>query len=90
MVHDGSIRMRHGHRLSRRKSARQFRFAPPAGLAIRFDRAETYAWKRHDLNAPSKRAAPRLGFAFEGVFRRHMIVKGRNRGAAWFSTLDAQ
>lgn len=47
-----------------------------------------YEWKCNDLNEPSKRAAARLGFAFEGVFRQHLIVKGRNRDTAWFSMLD--
>ncbi len=49
-----------------------------------------YEWKCNDLNAPSKRAAKRFGFAFEGVFRQHMIVKGRNRDTAWFSMLDSE
>ncbi len=49
-----------------------------------------YEWKCNDLNAPSKRAAERLGFTFEGVFRQHMIVKGRNRDTAWFSMLDTE
>ncbi len=49
-----------------------------------------YEWKCNDLNAPSKRAAERLGFSFEGVFRQHMIVKGRNRDTAWFSMLDRE
>jgi RimJ/RimL family protein N-acetyltransferase len=49
-----------------------------------------YEWKCHNLNAPSKRAAQRLGFTFEGVFRQHMIVKGRNRDTAWFSMLDSE
>lgn len=48
-----------------------------------------YEWKCNDLNAPSKRAALRFGFSYEGLFRRHMIVKGRNRDTAWFSmTID--
>jgi len=47
-----------------------------------------YEWKCNALNAPSRRAAERLGFTFEGVFRQHMIVKGRNRDTAWFSLLD--
>jgi RimJ/RimL family protein N-acetyltransferase len=47
-----------------------------------------YEWKCDNLNAPSKRAAQRLGFEFEGVFRQHMIIKGRNRDTAWFSMLD--
>ena len=49
-----------------------------------------YEWKCNDLNAPSKRAAPRFGFTFEGVFRCHMIVKGRSRDTAWFSMLDTE
>jgi hypothetical protein len=42
------------------------------------------------MNAPSVRAARRLGFTFEGIFRQHMIVKGRNRDTAWFSMLDTE
>jgi RimJ/RimL family protein N-acetyltransferase len=49
-----------------------------------------YEWKCNALNAPSRRAALRFGFTFEGVFRQHMIVKGRNRDTAWFSMLDAE
>lgn len=47
-------------------------------------------WKCDDLNAPSKQAALRLGFSFEGLFRQHMIVKGRNRDTAWFAMLDGE
>ena len=47
-----------------------------------------YEWKCHALNAASRAAAERLGFTFEGVFRAHMIVKGRNRDTAWFSMID--
>ncbi|MDE3175447.1 MAG: GNAT family N-acetyltransferase [Pseudomonadota bacterium] len=49
-----------------------------------------YEWKCNDRNAPSRRAALRLGFAFEGVFRQHMIVKSRSRDTAWFSMLDRE
>lgn len=49
-----------------------------------------YEWKCHALNGPSVRAAGRLGFAFEGIFRQHMIVKGRNRDTAWFSITDGE
>ena len=45
-------------------------------------------WKCNDLNQPSKRAARRFGFAFEGVFRQHMWAKGANRDTAWFAMLD--
>lgn len=49
-----------------------------------------YEWKCNALNAPSRHAALRLGFTFEGVFRQHMIVKGRNRDTAWYSMLDTE
>lgn len=49
-----------------------------------------YEWKCNDLNAPSKAAAVRLGFSFEGVFRQHMIVKARTRDTAWFAMLDSE
>jgi RimJ/RimL family protein N-acetyltransferase len=49
-----------------------------------------YEWKCDARNAASRRAALRLGFSFEGVFRQHMIVKGRNRDTAWFSMLDSE
>ena len=49
-----------------------------------------YEWKCNALNEPSRRAALRLGFAFEGIFRQHMIIKGRNRDTAWFSMLDSE
>jgi RimJ/RimL family protein N-acetyltransferase len=47
-------------------------------------------WKCNALNERSRRAAVKLGFGFEGVFRQHMIVKGRNRDSAWFSMLDCE
>lgn len=47
-------------------------------------------WKCNALNARSRAAALRLGFGFEGVFRQHMIVKGRNRDTAWFAMLDGE
>ena len=43
-----------------------------------------YEWKCNNRNEPSKRAAERFGFQFEGVFRQHMIVKGENRDTAWY------
>ena len=52
---------------------------------LRYRRVE---WKCNALNERSRRAALKLGFVFEGVFRQHMIVKGRNRDSAWFSMLD--
>ena len=47
-----------------------------------------YEWKCNALNLPSRRAAERLGFTFEGIFRQHMVVKGRSRDSAWYSMLD--
>ena len=49
-----------------------------------------YEWKCDALNEPSRRAALRLGFKYEGTFRQHMIVKGRNRDTAWYSMLDGE
>jgi RimJ/RimL family protein N-acetyltransferase len=49
-----------------------------------------YEWKCNALNEPSRRAALRLGFTFEGIFRQHMIVKGRSRDTAWYSMLDSE
>ena len=48
-----------------------------------------YEWKCNALNEPSMRAAERLGFTYEGTFRQHMMVKGRNRDTAWFAMLDS-
>jgi len=47
-------------------------------------------WKCDALNEASRRAALRLGFTYEGTFRQHMIVKGKNRDTAWFSLLDGE
>jgi RimJ/RimL family protein N-acetyltransferase len=49
-----------------------------------------YEWKCNANNEPSRRAALRYGFTFEGIFRQHMIVKGENRDTAWFSMLDSE
>jgi len=49
-----------------------------------------YEWKCDSLNAPSRRAALRLGFTFEGIFRQALVYKGRNRDTAWFSVTDKE
>ena len=49
-----------------------------------------YEWKCDDLNGPSRRAAERLGFTYEGTHRQATIYKGRNRDTAWFSILDGE
>jgi RimJ/RimL family protein N-acetyltransferase len=53
--------------------------------ALQYRRVE---WKCDALNARSRSAALRLGFSFEGIFRQHYIIKGRNRDTAWFAMLD--
>jgi len=45
-------------------------------------------WKCNALNEPSRRAAERFGFQYEGLFRQHMVIKGRNRDTAWFAMID--
>ena len=49
-----------------------------------------YEWKCDALNRPSRAAADRLGFAYEGTFRNHMVAKGRNRDTAWYSIIDSE
>ncbi|MDD9745973.1 MULTISPECIES: GNAT family N-acetyltransferase [Marinovum] len=49
-----------------------------------------YEWKCNALNRPSRRAAQRLGFSYEGVFRQAMVVKGRNHDTAWFACIDKE
>ncbi len=49
-----------------------------------------FEWKCDNRNVPSKNAATRFGFTFEGVFRQHMVAKGENRETAWFSMLDRE
>lgn len=49
-----------------------------------------YEWKCDALNAPSRRAAERLGFVYEGTFRQAIVYKGRNRDTAWFSIIDSE
>jgi len=56
-------------------------------FALGYRRCE---WKCNDLNEASRRAALRLGFTFEGVFRQLLVVKGRNRDTAWFSIIDGE
>ncbi len=55
-------------------------------FALGYRRVE---WKCNALNAPSRRAAQRLGFSFEGVFRQANVSKGRNRDTAWYGMIDA-
>ena len=61
-------------------------------LCEAFDRLKyrRVEWKCDSLNEKSRSAALRLGFKFEGIFRRHMIIKGRNRDTAWYSMLNSE
>lgn len=47
-------------------------------------------WKCNNQNARSKRAAERFGFSYEGLFRQHLVIKGRNRDTAWYALLDQE
>jgi RimJ/RimL family protein N-acetyltransferase len=49
-----------------------------------------YEWKCDSLNAPSRAAAQRLGFTYEGIFRQHMVYRSRSRDTAWFSITDGE
>jgi RimJ/RimL family protein N-acetyltransferase len=49
-----------------------------------------YEWKCDAENSPSRSAATRFGFAYEGTFRQHMVVKGKNRDTAWYAMLDCE
>ena len=59
-----------------------------ASHAFEVVRVRRYEWKCDALNWPSREAALRLGFSYEGVFRQDMVRKGRNRDTAWFSIVD--
>src|SRR5262245_17757466 len=78
-----------GPLISRKPAATeaQFLFARYAFDELGYRR---YEWKCNNLNEPSKRAAERFGFKFEGVFRQHLIVKGENRDTAWYSIIDKE
>jgi RimJ/RimL family protein N-acetyltransferase len=78
-----------GPLVSRRPAATEafFLFAQYAFDQLGYRR---YEWKCNNRNEPSKRAAERFGFQFEGIFRQHLIVKGENRDTAWFSITDKE
>jgi RimJ/RimL family protein N-acetyltransferase len=63
----------------------QYLLARHAFETLRYRR---YEWKCDALNAASRRAAERFGFTFEGIFRDHMIIKGRSRDTAWFAMVE--
>ncbi len=61
-------------------------------MSLVFDRLgyRRYEWKCDNFNAPSKQAAERLGFRFEGIFRQAVVYKNRNRDTAWFAIVDSE
>jgi RimJ/RimL family protein N-acetyltransferase len=88
----GSIEVGHVHYsplLQRRRAATEAHY-----LLMRyvFDDLgyRRYEWKCDALNAPSRAAAERLGFTYEGTFRQSSVVKGRNRDTAWYSLIDVE
>lgn len=78
-----------GPLVSRKPAATEalFLFAKHAFDDLGYRRFE---WKCNNLNAPSKRAAIRFGFSFEGIFRQHFVIKGQNRDTAWYSIIDKE
>ncbi|WP_114011697.1 GNAT family N-acetyltransferase [Cohaesibacter intestini] len=78
-----------GPLLSRRRGATEacYLFMKQAFDELGYRRFE---WKCNDQNLPSKRAAERFGFRYEGLFRQHMVIKGENRDTAWFSIIDTE
>lgn len=87
VIEIGSIHWGPAMARSRVATEALFLFARYAFETLGYRRFE---WKCHNGNAPSKRAAERFGFTFEGIFRQHMVAKGANRDTAWFSIIDGE
>ncbi|KDN36325.1 acetyltransferase [Tilletiaria anomala UBC 951] len=88
---NGTIEVGHvlfGSSLQRSKTATELQYllAKHAFEDLCYRRLE---WKCDSLNARSKRAAVRLGYCFEGIFRKHWVYKGRSRDTAWFAMVDS-
>jgi RimJ/RimL family protein N-acetyltransferase len=87
----GTIEVGHIHlspRLQRTAAATEAMFLMMAqAFALGYRR---YEWKCDSLNAPSRAAAERFGFTFEGIFRQALVYKGRNRDTAWYSIIDRE
>ena len=86
---NGAIEIGHvywGPKMARSRGATeaQFLFAQYVMGDLGYRR---YEWKCNNRNEPSKRAAERFGFKFEGIFRQHMVVKGENRDTAWYAMI---
>ena len=87
VIEIGSIWYSPALQRSRAATEAMYLLARHAFETLRYRR---YEWKCNSFNEPSRRAALRLGFTYEGVFRQHMISRGRNRDTAWFSMLDVE
>ena len=87
VIEIGSILWGAGMARSRLASEALYLFARHAFEDLGYRRFE---WKCNNGNTPSKRAAERFGFTFEGVFRQHMVQKGGNRDTVWYSMLDGE
>jgi RimJ/RimL family protein N-acetyltransferase len=88
----GSIEVGHIHYSPKLKHTRAATEAMYLMMRRAFDELgyRRYEWKCDSLNAPSRRAAERLGFTYEGTFRQHIVSKGRNRDTAWYSIVDGE
>jgi RimJ/RimL family protein N-acetyltransferase len=88
----GSIEVGHIHFSPRLKQSRAATEAMYLMMRRAFDELgyRRYEWKCDSLNAPSRRAAERLGFTYEGTFRQHIVSKGRNRDTAWYAIIDTE
>lgn len=85
VIEIGSILWGPGMARSRRATEALYLFARHAFDTLGYRRLE---WKCNSLNVPSRRAAERFGFTYEGTFRQHMIVKGQNCDTTWFAMTD--
>ena len=88
---DGSIEVGHIHYSPLLQKTTEATEAMYLMMKWAFDSGyRRYEWKCNALNLPSRRAAQRLGFSYEGVFRQAAISKGRNRDTAWFAIIDKE
>jgi RimJ/RimL family protein N-acetyltransferase len=87
VIEIGSIWYAPSLQRSRAATEAMYLLAKHAFETLRYRR---YEWKCNSFNEPSRRAALRLGFTYEGLFRQHMISRGRSRDTAWFSMLDSE
>ena len=87
VVEVGNILMTPGLQRTRAATEAMFLMASHVFDTLEYRR---YEWKCNADNEPSRRAALRYGFSFEGIFRQHMVVKDKNRNTAWYSMLDRE